>query len=205
MPSSLPPDERQATAPETWLDSYGDYLYRYALLSVRDETLAEDLVQETLLAAFKGRQSFDGRAAERTWLTGILKHKILDQLRRQYREAPLQDDAGAEVEEEGYGMNDVFTDEGRWVSRPSAWNDPAKATENAYFWEALHGCIERLAPKQRQLFVLRELHGNSNEEICNEMGISMTNAGVMLYRARMSLRQCLELNWFGQRPTQEKL
>ncbi|QXP82812.1 sigma factor-like helix-turn-helix DNA-binding protein [Methylococcus sp. Mc7] len=66
----------------------------------------------------------------------------------------------------------------------------------------LNLCIERLAPKQRQLFVLRELHGSSNEEICKDMGISMTNAGVMLYRARMSLRQCLELNWFGQ--TREK-
>ncbi|WP_367026181.1 sigma-70 family RNA polymerase sigma factor [Methylococcus sp. ANG] len=201
-PSPPPPDERQPSAPETWLDAYGDYLYRYALLQVRNEALAEDLVQETLLAALKCHEGFNGRASERTWLTGILKHKILDQLRRQYREVPLGDEAGADCAEEDFGTDDFFTARGQWAAKPLSWNDPAKATENALFWEVLNLCIERLAPKQRQLFVLRELHGSSNEEICKDMGISMTNAGVMLYRARMSLRQCLELNWFGQ--TREK-
>lgn len=197
------PDRHDATAPETWLDEHGDYLYRYALLRVRDTATAEDLVQETLLAALKGRDGFDGRASERTWLTAILKHKILDQLRRQYREVPLEDEAGADCTEEDCGMEEFFAADGHWASRPGTWSDPAKSTENTYFWEVLNRCIERLAPKQRQLFVLRELHGNSNEEICQDMDITMTNAGVMLYRARMSLRQCLELNWFGQ-PQEER-
>jgi RNA polymerase sigma-70 factor (ECF subfamily) len=80
QPPSPRPDDLQATDPQTWLDAYGDYLYRYALLRVRDESLAEDLVQEILLAALKGRAGFNGRSSERTWLTGILKHKIVDQL-----------------------------------------------------------------------------------------------------------------------------
>lgn len=190
------PDRHDATDPESWLDTYGDYLYRYAMLSVHDESLAEDLVQETLLAALKGRDRFDGRATERTWLTGILKHKILDQLRRRYREVPLEEEIATAGEEEDFGMDDFFTADGHWATKPGIWSDPAQATENAHFWDVLNRCVERLAPKQRQLFVLRELHGNSNEEICNDLDISPTNAGVLLYRARMGLRQCLELNWF---------
>lgn len=189
------PDRHDATAPETWVDQYGDYLYRYAWLQVRDAATAEDLVQETLLAALKGRGSFDGRASERTWLTGILKHKVLDHLRRQHREVSLEEAAGGE---EDFGMEDFFSADGSWASKPSTWNDPAKSTENTYFWETLNRCIERLAPKQRQLFILRELHGDDNETLCRELNISTTNAGVILYRARMSLRQCLEFNWFDQ-------
>ncbi len=192
------PDDRLPTDPETWLEAHGDYLYRYALLRVRDETLAEDLVQETLLSALRGRNGFDGRSSERTWLTGILKHKILDQLRRQYRETPLENDVAASDEDDGFGMEDFFAEDGHWASKPGAWNDPAKATENNHFWDALARCVERLPAKQRQLFVLRELHEASNEDICKDMAITPTNASVLLYRARMSLRQCLEFNWFGQ-------
>lgn len=199
QPTPAEPNDWQATNPETWLEAHGDYLYRYALSRVRNETLAEDLVQETLLAAIKGRAGFDGRASERTWLTGILKHKVIDQLRRQYREVPLEDDVGACHDDDGFGMDEFFAADGHWASRPAAWSDPAKATEDSHFWDALSLCVERLAPKQRQLFVLREVHGAGNEEICKDMGITPTNAGVMLYRARMSLRQCLELNWFGLR------
>lgn len=197
MESIAPSDRHSATDPETWLDSYGDYLYRYAMLRVHDEPLAEDLVQETLLAALKGRDGFDGRASERTWMTGILKHKVVDQLRRQYRELPLAEEASGNGDEEGFGMEEFFSADGHWASEPNVWNDPAKSAENLYFWEVLQRCIERLAPTQRQLFVLRELHGSSNEEICQDMEITQSNAGVMLYRARVNLRQCLELNWFG--------
>jgi len=203
QPPSPPPDDRQASDPQTWLGTYGDYLYRYALLQVRDESLAEDLVQETLLAALKGRDGFDGRASERTWLTGILKHKIIDQLRRQYREVPMEE-GNPDGEGEDFGMEEFFAADGHWATKPGAWNDPAKSTENAHFWEVLLGCLERLSPRQRQLFVLRELHGSGNAEICKGMDITPTNAGVMLYRARMSLRQCLELNWFGQPRKTEK-
>jgi RNA polymerase sigma-70 factor (ECF subfamily) len=196
-PPSPPAEERRATDPETWLGAYGDYLYRYALLRVRDEAAAEDLVQETLLAALKGRRQFDGQSSERTWLTGILKHKILDRFRRQYREVSL-DEAGVDCEGEEFGMDEFFAADGHWAVKPGDWADPAKATENAHFWDALIRCLERLSPRQRQLFVLRELHGSDNEEICKDMEITATNAGVLLYRARMSLRQCLEHHWFGR-------
>ncbi|QSA98910.1 sigma-70 family RNA polymerase sigma factor [Methylococcus sp. EFPC2] len=203
-PSAIPPDDRVSTAPETWLDAYGDYLYRYALVRVQDVALAEDLVQETLLAALKGREGYDGRASERTWLTGILKHKLFDQLRRQYREIPYSDAADGDPADEDSGAGDFFAAEGHWVSKPAAWSDPAKSLENARFWEVLQRCVERLVPRQRQLFVLRELNGDSNEEICKALGISATNAGVVLYRARMSLRLCLEHNGFGE-PNEREL
>lgn len=201
--TSTAPTGPWGSAPETWLETHGDYLYRYALSRLRDESLAEDLVQETLLAALKARHGFDGRAAERTWLTGILKHKIIDQLRRQYREVPLEYEPAANHEDGDSGQEDFFTSNGRWTSPPGAWGDPAKAMENALFWEALARCVERLPARQQQLFVLREVHETSNEAICKELEISPTNAGVLLYRARMSLRQCLELNWFGQPRAQE--
>lgn len=201
-PTSAASNDWQATRPEMWLEAHGDYLYRYAMSRVRDESMAEDLVQETLLAALKAREDFDGRASERTWLTGILKHKVIDQLRRQYREVSLENETGTDYDD-GFGMEDFFTEDGHWADKPSAWGNPAKATENDYFWDVLARCVERLPSKQRQLFVLRELHEASNEEICKDMEITLTNAGVMLYRARISLRQCLELNWFGQRREEE--
>lgn len=185
----------QLPDPNTWLDQHGDALFRYALLRVRNTTLAEDLVQETLLAALKARARYAGEASERTWLTGILNHKIIDHFRQTHREQPLAD--GLPDDEDI--SNDLFNERGHWSNPPSAWANPDQAFEQQKFWETLTECVARLPPRLAELFTLREINGMETEEICKVLNISTTNnAWVMLSRARMQLRQCLEIKWFGR-------
>ena len=182
-----------ASAPETWLDLHGDALYGYAALRVREPALAEDLVQETLLAALGARARFQGAASERTWLIGILKNKLVDHLRRAGREQSF--DAGAE--DDGY-FEAQFDHTGHWVSPPRAWSDPAFVAENAELRVALFDCIGRLPERQRQLLVLREIDGLETDELLPLLAISTAgNLWVMLSRARERVRACLETRWAG--------
>ena len=174
-----------------WLVEHGDYLYRYALARVRDTHQAEDLVQETLIAAIQS-DSFSGKSAPRTWLTGILKHKIIDLMRRQVREQPLDHE---EALPDDPGMDEFFADDGHWEEKPGFWSVPEDELEQKQFFIILQQCMDRLPKKLAQIFLMREVHESDNEEICKELEISATNAWVMLYRARMGLRKCLELNW----------
>lgn len=187
--------EQASSRPEQWLDEHGDYLFRFALIRVQNESTAEDLVQETLLAAWSSRHQRSGQSSERTWLTAILKHKIVDHFRRSWREQPLENDPVADLPEE-YGMEEFFVHDGHWDHKPAHWGNPYGQLEQSQFFEVLQQCIRRLSPKLAQLFVLKELHDMSHEEICNELSMSTTNVRVMLYRARMGLRQCLESRWF---------
>jgi RNA polymerase sigma-70 factor (ECF subfamily) len=193
--SLKPPDSSAPSGPEQWLDEHGDYLFRFALMRVGNESAAEDLVQETLLAALSAERRRSWQSSERTWLTGILKHKIVDHFRRIWREQPLEDDPPDDLPDEP-GMDEHFTANGRWDSRPASWGNPHRALEQSQFFDVLQACMQRLSPKLRQLFILKELHDMSSEEICKELGVSATNVWVMLYRARMGLRQCLESKWF---------
>lgn len=182
--------------PSDLLAGHGDYLYRYALVRLRDEYLAEDAVQETLLAALsaQGGKSFAAKSAVRTWLTGILKHKIVDHFRRSQREQPLPDNEAAD-EPMKPGMDEFFLDDGHWAEPPSSLGDPAALLEQHQFWQAMQDCLERLPKALARIFLLREIEEKENAEICKELEISPTNAWVMLYRARMGLRKCLEINW----------
>ena len=184
--------------PETWIDQYGDYLYRFALASIRDQAAAEDLVQETFLAALHGRQSFEGRSTVKTWLSAILKHKIIDYLRKKDRERVIEDtDALTD------GVDEFFHPSGSWKIRPGKWHlDPAKIYEQREFLDTLFKCLAKLPDRLSKAFMLREMEGYSTKEICNVLQISTTNSWVMLYRARMLLRRCLELGWFSK--TKEK-
>lgn len=179
-----------------WLTEHGDYLYRFALARLRDPHQAEDVVQETLLAAIQN-QTFEGKSAPRTWLTGILKHKIIDLIRRQMREQPLEQDGDFLPDEPG--MDDFFADDddAHWNDKPQYWGEPQGLLEQKQFLGILQQCLDRLPPKLASLFMMREVHESDNEEICKELDISSTNAWVMLYRARMGLRKCLELHWMG--------
>ena len=180
--------------PETWVDRYGDYLYRFALTRIKDQAVAEDLVQETFLAALRGRKKFRGRSTVKTWLSAILKHKIVDYLRKKYREQVTNDtDTITET------VNGFFHKNGSWKIRPGKWNmDPSKIYEQREFMDTLFKCLAELPDRQSKAFMLRELEGYSTKEICNALGISPTNSWVMLYRARMFLRRCLELFWFNK-------
>ena len=165
------------------------YLLRYASLQLRDSHAAEDAVQETLLAALAGQAGFGQRASLRTWLTGILKHKIIDVIRRASREAP----AASEDEFEA-----LFDERGHWVEMPEAWPNPDTSLDQKQFFAALEMCLKRLPEKTAQTFMMREHLGLETDEICKELGITSTHCWVLLYRARMALRECLTKEWFGK-------
>ena len=188
----------QIEDPESWVDQYGDFLYRFSLSRTKDPSIAEELVQETFLAALKARKNFQGRSSARTWLIAILKHKIVDHIRKQVREQ-----ASDKVESiYNAAANDpadtIFNDEGDWRIRPSKWSiDPMKLYEQKEFMDVLYHCLGELPKRQAEAFMMREIDGFSTEEICKVLNISATNSWVMLYRARMWLRRCLENNWLN--------
>jgi RNA polymerase sigma-70 factor (ECF subfamily) len=165
------------------------YLVRYASLQLRDSHAAEDAVQETLVAALAGEASFAGRANLRTWLTGILKHKIVDAIRRMSREAPAATEEDFEA---------LFDERGHWIDPPAAWADPDAALEQKGFFAALQMCLGRLPEKTSQAFLMREHLGLETDEICKELAVTPTHCWVLLYRARMALRECLNKEWFGK-------
>lgn len=184
----------ELSTPDQWLGLYGDALYRYALARVRDPDLAADLLQETLLAALKAKDNFMGQASEQTWLTGILKHKMIDYFRKTSREkTDTMGDESADHENSGF-----FDEKGSWQIDLSSWSMPDKALEREEFMAILQQCIDRLPPKMAQAFMLRELDGLDSEKICEVMGLSsLNNFWVMLSRVRVQLRHCLDVNWFS--------
>ena len=175
-----------------WLNDHGDYLYRFALARLRDSHAAEDAVQETMLAAIKNN-SFDGKSSARTWLTGILKHKIIDLQRKQLREQPVSNLVNLDNTETA--MDDFFDNSGHWLDKPQTLQMPDDALEQKQFLTILGACMDKLPTKLASIFVMRDVQEMENENICKELEITSTNAWVMLYRARMGLRKCLELNW----------
>jgi len=183
--------------PALWLDNHGDALYRYALLRLRDSMLAEDMVQETLLAAVEARTRYAGDASERTWLIGILKHKIIDQLRKNRREAPLAEAPAADA------IDALFDRAGHWRIDIRQWSEPDRALEQHEFWRIFTDCIEHLPPRLAAAWMRREFDGLDTATICQELAIGTTNnLWVMLSRARLQLRQCLDAHWF-QRKTEK--
>jgi RNA polymerase sigma-70 factor (ECF subfamily) len=179
--------------PATWVDQHGDFLFRFALSRLGNRTAAEDLVQETFLAALRAAKNFTGRSAERTWLVAILKHKILDHLRRQGRERSM----GA-VNSFGEMGEELFDKSGWWRVKPAQWPaDPGEVLEKKEFWEAFRRCLEGLPQRLRLVFSLREMDELSTDEVCETLKITPGNLGVLLYRARMGLRRCLEISWFS--------
>jgi RNA polymerase sigma-70 factor (ECF subfamily) len=176
---------------ESWVDRYGETLYRFALVRVKNPVIAEDLVQETFLAALRGRENFQGRSSLKSWLVAILKHKIVDHIRKSVKEKVLEnfDSLADQIET-------TFDDRGKWKFRPQNWTvDPVKLYQQKEFMDILYRCLAQLRGRQAEIFMLREIDGLSTEEICKELNITATNSWVMLYRARMGLRRCLEENW----------
>lgn len=183
-------------APDTWLDEHGAALYKYALLHTRDKHQAEEAVQETLLAALQARKHYAGGASPRTWLIGILKHKIMDLFRREAREGAL--DVGREIAEEA-ALEEGFAPDGHWSARVADWGDPALVLEGSQFLLILQRCLDALPPRLARLFMLREVMEEDSEKICKELAITPTNLWTMLHRGRLGLRRCLDRNWIGNR------
>lgn len=172
-------------------------LMRFARLQLRNSVWAEDAVSETLLAALAKPKAFQGRSQLKTWLIGILKHKIIDILRQRKREVVL--DSGSE--DDGFDPLEhmAFKADGHFAQRPSDWGNPEQDLGSRQFMAVLDACTEKLPPAQARLFLMREWLELSSDEICKELDLTATNLYVQLHRARLRLRECLELNWFATR------
>jgi RNA polymerase sigma-70 factor, ECF subfamily len=168
-------------------------LLRFAKLQLRDEAAAEDAVSSTLLAILEKPDAFQGASSLRTYATGILKHKLVDQVRRTQREVrvePLEDQSIDDA------LDALFDGTGHWCNEPSPWNDPELAIEQAQLGDALVHCLETLPARLARVLTMREWLDKTTDEICAELGISSNNCHVMLFRARMLMRSCLEVQWF---------
>jgi RNA polymerase sigma-70 factor (ECF subfamily) len=185
-----------ANQPE--IEQHRAYLLRYASLQLRDAGAAEDAVQDTLIAALEGWDRFGGKSSVKTWLTGILKHKIIDHIRRQSREQPLVSGNGDSGQGEADAVDALFLEDGHWRQPPSAWGDPDKALENKAFMTVFEQCAKNMPVKTARAFMMREVMELSTDDICKELDVSATNCWVILHRARLSLRECLEMKWFGR-------
>jgi len=183
------------SSPENWLHDYGDILYRFALMRVRSEPVAEDLVQETLLAGLIAYDKFSGQSTTRTWLIGILKHKIIDHFRKYKHEvSSLNDDETAE---------DVlayqFDRQGHWQVNLVEWGTPEHSMDDEQFWTVFNQCFSRLPQRMADLLLLRAVDGLGTEECCELLGFETDNQlWVTLSRTRVKLRQCLDTHWFSK-------
>ena len=204
MPENLPDDalSEQSTATlhirknflslsPADLEDARAYLMRFARLQLRNEAWAEDAVAETLLAAVQRPDAFEGRSSRNTWLVGILRNKIVDQIRLHARECSLStDDDTLDIED------DVFADNGHFRDRPSDWGRPESDLRQKQFLAVMEACVERLPEQQGRVFLMKEWLELDSDAICKEIGIQPTNLWVLLHRARLRLRECLQQTWF---------
>src|ERR1043166_1445902 len=201
-PTPAPADKAQPAAlsdPERWVDEYCDYLFKYALSRLRDPAKAEDMVQEAFLAALKGAKGFQGRSAEKSWLVGILKNKICDHYRKASRETSFTDlEFYSDEEGDRFIPDGAFKDSWIHESGPQEWASPGASLDNETFWKTYRDCSNKLPKNVSTVFNLREVDGVESKEICAMLNITENNLWVMLHRARMALRRCLEMNWFGK-------
>lgn len=183
------------------LEGFRGYLHRYAVLHLRDRELAEDMVQDALLAALEAADRFQGGSSLRTWLVSILKHKIIDRIRKDAH-APVAESRLSAGSDEATDklLDQAFDARGGWREhKPRTWRDPDEALEQGQFWEVFQACCDVLPLQTARVFLLREVMGFTIEEICKDLGISTSNCSVILYRARLRLRDCLDHKWFKGR------
>jgi len=179
------------------LEALRPALLRFAMLQLRNEALAEDAVQDTLIAVLEKPDRFAGQSSLRTYVTAIMKHKIVDALRASQRERKIDARFDPDAEEDPTEL--LFAADGHTLTMPNQWGDPDAALEQKDFFRVMEVCLQKLPANTARIFLMREWLELETEEICRELGITSSNAWVMLYRARVRLRECLDLNWFGIR------
>ena len=180
----------------TSIETHRRYLLRVAVLQLRDSALAEDVVQETMVAALEGRSGFSARSSLKTWLTGILKHKIVDAIRKKSRE-PTRPSLAEECRIDEFDA--LFDETGHWEHPSADWGDPETQMSQRQFFDIVEFCLDKLPPNTARVFMMREVMELESAEICKELSITSTNLWVILYRARVALRECLEEHWFARR------
>ena len=200
---------QQASTADTAPDMSGHILYdddfletlrrqmlKFASLQLSDGHLAEDAVQEALIGALRNAKSFSGRSALQTWVFAILKNKIADLLRQRQRVVDASSLLHEDEEDEDFAA--LFNRKGFWGpdDHPTNWGNPHETLRESQFWRVIEACLEGLPANQARVFMMREFVELDSGEICASVGISTSNLNVMLYRARMRLRECLENRWF---------
>ena len=178
--------------PDRWVQDHGDYMYNYAYFRVQSKEVSEDIVQETFISALKAKDSFRGESTEITWLLAILKRKVIDYFRKQSSSKQKSfTDYALPFKDEG-----MF--EGHWIAdrAPNDWSFEADAVLNKdEFQEILDICLSLLPPKWRSVFVLKFMEEISSDEVCKEIGCTASNFWVIIHRARLKLRECIEIKW----------
>lgn len=178
------------------LTSFRHDMIKFARLQLRDDASAEDAVQEALAAALSGQKQFNNRAQLKTWVFAILKNKIIDIIRERVRSPGISINID-EISEDAY--DDLFNEKGCWQedTRPSSWGNPESSFSSQQFWQVFEICLTRLPENTARVFMMREMLGFESEEICKELTLSPSNCWVVLHRARMGLRLCLNERWFN--------
>lgn len=176
--------------PADWVDLHSDALYRFALMRVSDSDQAKDLVQDTLIAALSAQTRFGGNSSERTWLTGILKYKILDYYRKKGREIP-ESQLAPDSDDSGGFQNHLHQN-----PKPIRWDERADTIlSNQQLGSVLSECVEKLPKHIQQIFIMREIDHIDSEEVCNILDITSTKLYVVMHRARKTLKDCVQKVW----------
>lgn len=178
--------------PRRWLELYGDMLYQYALYRVSDQLTAEDLVQETFLSGLKGLGNFKGEASEKNWLFTILKNKIIDHYRKKAKEHAVTSMPDLKAVE-----GEWFHEDGHWLEykRPGNWHLPGSPMEKKEFQTIILRCRDDLKSLQQYVFTLKYIEGRDSDEICKVLNITSSYYWVLMHRARLQMRDCVEMNW----------
>jgi RNA polymerase sigma-70 factor (TIGR02943 family) len=185
---------KMTSQPSDWIATYGDSLLNYALVRVSDREAARDLVQETFLSALRARESFRGESSEKTWMFSIMKNKIVDY----YRKSALEKGGPQPGHENSFDPAHYFDTEGEWRAnaQPVGWTGPQdESYRSKEFYDTLMKCLEHLTPQRRAIFMMKYLDDLDSEEICKELQISPSNYWVIIHRAKLVLRECIEKNW----------
>lgn len=189
------PDCRPGVSAEALTALRSDML-RFAELQLRHRETAEDLVQESIEAALRKSSSFAGHSTLKTWVFAILRNRIIDHLRQADRVVNMSSlvEEGEDIDKR---LDELFNANGGWKNgpRPVAWPSPEEAMQSQQFWGAFEACMTVLPEKTGRVFMMRELLGLEADEICSQLGITLTNCHVILHRARMKLRSCMEAGW----------
>ncbi len=181
-----------ALHPETWVDQYGNQLLGYAAKRVPERDVARDLVQDTFVTAIRTKEKYRGEISEKNWLYLILKSRILDHYKK--KKETLASDIGSEEKDDPF-----FDQKGNWLQDklPKEWTTD-KMIRNDEFMSIFERCRQNLKEIQRMVFTMKYVDGEDSEVICKELEISPSNYWVLAHRAKLSLRQCIETNWFKQ-------
>ncbi len=200
LAQTIAPLQAEFFQDKVFMHSLHQKMIKFALIQVKNEQLAEDAVQESLISAYKNIDKFQRKAALQTWIFSILKNKLIDLLRKESKTI------SASQLEDGEGLHGddliecLFDHSGHWYDeqKPVHWDHPDQDLENDQFWRIFDICLNNMPIKYSRYFMMREFLELQTSEICENEKLSVNQLNVTLYRARLRLRECLENNWYMQ-------